>query len=251
MSLLDQVNQKKNVFTAEKAGGLAPEKAAMLNQTSDLLRIINPVLGHQMIPDKTMKKWADHRTRLCDARWTLTNIQGNVTEHIWANMIGKSLEGMLKKIKHSQPNGDWGVSKYEVDVKRNDDNIECIELAVLFVDGENQPDLSYRNGMPETMNIQVNNSGISEDLIKVIESKNSEDPELKVLLKGLIAAMSANSQAKAAPVEPAPVVEAKSPTKAKATKKPKAKEPFSAFDEEASFDDDGFDGAVPSPVSFE
>ena len=174
-----------------------------------------------------------------------------MTEHIWANMIGKSLEGMLKKIKHSQPNGDWGVSKYEVDVKRNDDNIECIELAVLFVDGENQPDLSYRNGMPETMNIQVNNTGISEDLIKAIESKNSEDPELKVLLKGLIAAMSANSQAKAAPVEPAPVVETKSPTKAKATKKPKAKESFSAFDEEASFDDDGFDGAVPSPVSFE
>ena len=61
MSLLDQVNQKKNVFTAEKAGGLAPEKAAMLNQTSDLLRIINQVLGHQLIPDKTMKKWADRQ----------------------------------------------------------------------------------------------------------------------------------------------------------------------------------------------
>lgn len=72
-----------------------------------------------------------------------------------------------------------------------------------------------------------------------------------MLLKVLIPAMPANSQAKAAPLDAAPAVEAKSRTKAKATKRPKAKEPFSAFNEEASFDDDGFDGAVPPPVSFE
>ena len=256
MSLLEQVNPDKNAFLTEKAKSLTPEKAAMINQTSDLLRIINQVLGHQVIPTKTAKKWSEHRTRLGDAQWGLTNIQGNVTEHIWANMIGKSIEGMLKKIKHSQPNGDWSVSEYEVDVRRDDNNVERIELAVLFVDGENQTDLTYRNGMPESLNININAGGLSDDVMAALKSKDTDDSELKDLIKGLIGVMSEKvaPAAVAAPKEATPHQKTKA-RKAKtveAPQEPEAKEVLSNFDEDGdAFDDDGFDGSVPSPVSFE
>ena len=233
MSLLEQAQKKKNIFTKDIEVTGDSKSTDWINQTSELMGIINQVLDLQVIPAKAKKKWTNHRTRLGDSRWELPNTQGKVTEHIWANMIGKSLEGMLKTIQHSQPNGDWKISAYEADVQRNADGTECLVLAVQFVDVENQPDLLYRNGVPETMNINVNTGSLSDDVVKVLKSKSTDDSELKDLLKQLIGTMASNT---------APQVEPQ-----------RASEPeqVEEDDEDDFMEDPQVTDATPFPVSFD
>tara|TARA_A100001515_G_C4576068_1_gene211396 strand:+ start:478 stop:1185 length:708 start_codon:yes stop_codon:yes gene_type:complete len=233
MSLLEQAQKKRNVFAKEIEAPTGSGKTEWINQTPDLIRILNQVLELQVIPAKTKKQWAKNRTRIGDCRWELPNTQGKVSEHIWANMVGKSLEGMLKTIQHSQPNGDWKISDYEVDVRRDDSSVECIMLAVQFIDAENQPDLMYRNGVPETMNINVNTGGLSDDVVKVLKSKSTDDSELKDLLKQLIGTMASNAAPQAEPQ--------------------RASEPeqVEEDDEDDFMEDPQVTDATPFPVSFD
>jgi len=237
MSLLEQVEKKKNPFLSGRGKDEPIGSTEWINQTSELMKVVNQVLDLQAIPVKTRKKWSTYRTRLGDSRWELPNIQGKVTEHIWANMLGKSLEGMLKTIRHSQPNGDWQVFEYEADVQRDADGTECIMIAVQFVDAENQPDLLYRNGVPETMNINVNTGGLSDDIVKVLKSKKTDDSELKDLLKQLIGTMASNAAPQEKPLLPI--------------------EPEVAANEDEDEDEDDFledpqvTDATPFPVSFD
>ena len=240
MSLLEQAQKKRNVFAKEIEAPKGSGKTEWINQTPDLIRILNQVLELQVIPAKTKKQWAKHRTRIGDCRWELPNTQGKASEHIWANMIGKSLEGMLKTIQHSQPNGDWKISAYEVDVRRDDSAVECIMLAVQFIDSENQPDLMYRNGVPETMNINVNTSGLSDDIVKVLKSKTTDDSELKDLLKQLIGTMASNAaptQTRELPPEPEFVEEEEARMESE--------------DEDDFMEDPQVTDATPFPVSFD
>ena len=106
-------------------------------------------------------------------------------------------------------------------------------LAVQFIDAENQPDLMYRNGVPETMNINVNTGGLSDDVVKVLKSKSTDDSELKDLLKQLIGTMASNAAPQAEPQ--------------------RASEPeqIEEDDEDDFMEDPQVTDATPFPVSFD
>lgn len=202
-SLLQQVESKRNIFNAGKGGEETDNSAEKrLNQTQDLLRILNQIMTLQLISKKSKTQWAKHRTKLDDCKFELHNLQGNVTESGWANMVGCAIEGMMKTINHTQPNGVWKISDYEVAIKTDADNIECIRMAVQFIDADNQPDLMYRNGVPETMNVNVNTDGLSKDIMTALQSKSGGDDELKGLLKQLIGVMASNATTQDAPTPP-------------------------------------------------
>ena len=172
MSLLQQVEKNKNPFMNRADDDAETDKSSKrLNQTQDILRTLNQVLELQMVPKKFKNEWKSHRTRIGDCKWELNSIQGAVTDPGWANMVGCAVEGMLKTIIHSQPNGSWKVLEYEVDIKADKDGCECIRVAIQFVDADNQPDLLYRNGVPETMNVNVNTDGLSKDLMVALQAK--------------------------------------------------------------------------------
>jgi hypothetical protein len=100
---------------------------------------------------------------------------------------------MEKNITQSQPNGDWRVCEYEVDLKKDSAKEECVMLVVKWIDASNQQDLQYSNGVP-AMNVNINNSGLDKEVLEALTSKSesSSDEELKDLLKSLIGVMAQN-----------------------------------------------------------
>lgn len=192
MSLLEQASNKGRKATPVDIDG-EEAKHRVLNP-SVLVRVLNQVTDANQAPKAARKKWSANRTRLGDCSWVLENILGNVTEPIWANIVGKSLEGMLKTIKNSQPNGDWRISEYEADIKRDADGNERLMFAVLWVDSINEPDLKYNNGQPQ-VNVEVKTPQIPDEVLKAIANRGNTDGDgdLKDLLKGLISVMAKNA----------------------------------------------------------
>ena len=194
-SQLEEEQRSKRPTTAKKEN-LGAEKQDMIHQASELLSLVRQVLDLNQIDAKSRKLWKDNRARLKDAKWQLHNSLGNVSEEIYTNQVGMCLEGMAKNIRQSQPNGDWRVSEYEVDIKKDPGGDECVMLVVKWVDASNMEDLQYSNGVP-AMNINIKNGGLSKEAIEAITSKSdsSSDEELKSLLKSLIGVMAQNASA--------------------------------------------------------
>ena len=192
-SQLEDEKRSKRPTTAKKEN-LGAEKQDMIHQASELLSLVRQVLDLNQIDAKSRKLWKDNRARLKDAKWQLHNSLGNVSQAIFTNQIGMCLEGMAKNIRQSQPNGDWRVSEYEVDIKKDAGGDECVMLVVKWVDASNMEDLQYSNGVP-AMNINIKNGGLSKEAIEALTSKSesSSDEELKSLLKSLIGVMAQNA----------------------------------------------------------
>jgi hypothetical protein len=216
MSLFDEAEKARNPFLGKKEEKTIGQKRVFINQTSSLLNILNEVATSHKITNKKAKSCSSFRTRLGDSAWNLHSLQGKVTAEGWANIVRNSVKGMLKTIKHSQPNGEWAVMDYDVKIDFDAEQIERVFFIVKFVDLENQEDLLYRNGVPVTTTVNVQTSPIPDELVSALTSKKTDDSELKDLIKQLVVAMASNtvqtetvSTPPAAPApaaEPAPVV---------------------------------------------
>ena len=96
MSLFEESKQQKNPFGEKVKEQEKPGSVPQINQTSSFLRILNTVFDEQILSENDSKNCDGFRTRLCDSSWPLHNLQGNVTEPTWANMINATIAGMKK-----------------------------------------------------------------------------------------------------------------------------------------------------------
>lgn len=198
MGLFDDLEneRKKNVLRPNTKTIDSEEKESLILQAGELVSILRKVIDLNMLDAKGKKQFKDCRSRLRDAKWQLHNALGTTTPSKYAYSIAKCLEGMEKNILQSQPNGEWKVLDYDVDIRKDNGGDECVMLVVKFVDVTDSEDLQYQNGQP-AMNINIRNGGLGKDVMEALKSKgdSSDDGELKDLLKNLIAVMAQNTAA--------------------------------------------------------
>ena len=215
MSLFEESKQQKNPFGEKKKEHEKSDSIPQINQTSSFLRVLNTVFDEQMLSENESKNCDGFRTRLCDSSWPLHNLQGNVTEPTWANMINATIAGMKKTISNSQPNGDWKIIQYETKIDHDSSAVERLFLVVKFVDVDNNNDLQYTNGAPVATTVNVQNSPIPPELIEALTNKPTDDSRLTGLLEQLVEAIADKktpaNNTKSEPViskdpEPEPVV---------------------------------------------
>jgi len=216
MSLFDEAEKARNPFGTRMETASKNNTVSYINQTSVFLRVLGEIVDSKKIPKAKAKQYASHRTRLGDCHWGLHLLQGKVSEHAWPRIVESAINGMLKTIKNSQPNGSWEVMDHDVKIEKDEHNIEQIFFVVKFVDVENAADLSYQNGVPVTTTVNVSSAPIPEEMIEALSSKNTDDSELKDMIKALVGALSSNATtqasvqaepSKAAPTaDPEPVV---------------------------------------------
>jgi hypothetical protein len=189
MSLIAQMEASK--INQRRGAAEATESEHKILQPAMLMRILNEALDTKCLPKKTTKKWSSYRSRLKDTSWPLQSLLGTVTEEIWTNICEASIAAMLKNVIHSQPNGDWRLCQYEADIRRNRDGDEMIMVVVKWMDANNKNDLTYSNGVPSSVNVNVNTSPLAPEILDALKERgnNSSDDELKGLLKGLISVM--------------------------------------------------------------
>ena len=195
MSLIDQAASERNVHKMrlnETAGtGSAPK---MIIQPSELLSIMRAELDGSMLDKKTKKAWGSYRKKIKTARWGLAGTLGSVHGDLWKEQIDVTLRSMVKNIVNSQPNGEWKLFEYEVDIRTGIDNVEAIVLACEWVDSRNEQDLRYANGVP-AVDVHVDVSNNNKELIEALMNRqeSSSDEDLKLLMKQLISTMAGNA----------------------------------------------------------
>ena len=190
MSLIDQAissNPRKPRMSETAGTAAGPPK---IIQTTQFMSVLRKVLDDRILDKKTQKEWKDHRNRIKKAQWPLAGLTNKVDSEIWINMCEASLTSMLKHIHNSQPNGEWRLGEYEVDIRPNPNGDEAIILACKWIDANNAMDLRYQNGVP-AIDVNINMADANKELIEVLSKKqdDSSDGELKDLMKQFIAAM--------------------------------------------------------------
>jgi hypothetical protein len=203
MSLFEEAEKNKNPFGLPKVNEAKEKNVAYINQTSILLKVLNEVCSEQLLSKEKKKQCSEHRSRIGDCSWTLSNLQGNVTAPTWANMVNAAIAGMLKTIRNSQPNGEWSLLEFDTKINADDANIERLFFVAKFVDLENDSDLTYRNGVPVTTTVNVNSAPIAPELIEAIAAKTTDDSDLKDMIKQLVVALGAQHSTKEVSVSPA------------------------------------------------
>jgi len=193
MSLFDEAEKARNPFGARMETASKSNTVSYINQTSVFLRVLGEVVESKRVPKAKAKEYSSYRTRLGDCHWGLHLLQGKVSEHGWPRIVESSINGMLKTIKNSQPNGTWEIFDHDVKIEKDENNIEQLYFVVKFVDIENAPDLSYQNGVPVTTTVNVTSNPIPEEVIEALSSKSTDDGELKDMIKQLVSALSANA----------------------------------------------------------
>jgi|18_taG_2_1085343.scaffolds.fasta_scaffold10681_2 hypothetical protein len=200
MGLIDQAQERKTPFES-RSTQTPDDGTSKIMQSTVLLDVANQVLSLNSLPPKSKKRCANFRKKIGDTSWLLSGLMGNVDQAIWSNMVGKAIEGQEKTILHSQPNGTWKISDYEVDIRRDKANDERLFLATQWVDLDNKPELQYQNGAP-AVNVNISSPEVPKELLKALSSKGGNDEELKGLLKQLIGAMASNAVTTTAPQLP-------------------------------------------------
>lgn len=191
MSLIDKASRSKSPYKmmlTEKAS--VEDNDSYIIQPTILMDILNDEMEKMCMDKKSKKEFSGYRTQLKKSEWKLKGMLNHVDDTIYRDQINKTIEGMLKHIKLVQPNGDWAVMEYETDIRKNVQGDDSIMLAVSFVDVRNEKDLKYRNGVP-VVDVNVDVTGSNKELIEAIKSQsdNSNDGELKDLLKQFISMM--------------------------------------------------------------
>ena len=194
MSLLDQAASNRSPYKmmiSEKAGPEDVKK--FIVQPNILQDILIDEMSSRVIDKKSKKEFSSYRTKLEKVEWRLSGMLNFVDEEIYREQIDKTIGSMLKHIKLRQPNGEWVILDYEADIRKNKNNDDALMLAVKFVDAKNEQDLQYQNGVP-LVDVKVDVSGSNKELIEAIQAQgaNSNDSELKDLMKQFIAAVATN-----------------------------------------------------------
>ena len=216
MSLLDEAKSNLSPYKlmmSEKAGKETERK--FIIQPNILVDILRDEMASRVIDKKSKKDFKGFRTKLNVTEWTLKGMLNYVDEPLFREQIGKTIAGMMKNIKLRQPNGNWVVFDYEIDVRENKAKDQAIMLAVKFVDSKNERDLKYQNGAP-LVDVKVDVSGSNKELIEAIQAQNAAsnggDPEMKALLKQLAALMIQKESATTEAKPEAPAEEVEMPT---------------------------------------
>jgi len=209
MSLLDQAASNRSPYKmmiSEKAGPKDEKK--FIIQPNILQDILIDEMSTRVIDKKAKKEFSSYRTKLEKVEWRLSGVLNFVDEEIYREQIDKTIQSMLKHIKLRQPNGEWVILDYEADIRKNKNNDDALMLAVKFVDAKNERDLQYQNGVP-LVDVKVDVSGSNKELIEAIQAQgvNSDDSELKDLMKQFIAAVATNGMGNAASVKKTEVKE--------------------------------------------
>ena len=194
MSLLDQASRNVTAHKKMAAKSLVENnEEKFIIQPGVLMDILNDEVQKIVIDKKIKKQFSGYRTRLQTANWRLSGTLNFVNEGMFREQIGKTFEGMLKHIRLVQPNGEWVLMEYETDIRRDKGGNECLMLAANFVDAKNEEDMRYQNGIPQ-VDVKVDVSNANRDLIEAIKAQgqNSNDTELKDLMKQFIAAVAHN-----------------------------------------------------------
>jgi len=191
MSLLDQA--AKNVSPYKLMMGESANKkdeTKFIIQPNVLVDILKDEMNNRLIDKKMKKEFSGYRTRLKTAEWRLSGMLNYVDEDIYRVQIGKTIESMLKHIKLVQPNGDWVLLEYEVDIRHNKSNDQAIMLAANFVDSRNEQDMRYQNGVP-AVDVKVDVTGNNRELIEAIQAQGggSDNSELIATLNRFVDAM--------------------------------------------------------------
>ena len=175
MSLFEESKKQKNPFGEKTLPKTKENETPFINQTSILLRVINAVLEEQKLSSAQASDSEGFRTRLGDTSWPLHNLQGNVTEPSWANMVNAAIAGMFKTVRNSQPNGDWKVLDFESKIDHDSDQIERLYLVVKLVDIDNEDDLQSRNGAPVAATVNVQNNPIPAEVLEALVNRPSDE----------------------------------------------------------------------------
>lgn len=181
-----------------------PKDRTIVNQ-SEFINLALTQLGGEQLPSKARKQHEKDgcRTRVRVEKFTIKDMIGNVTPEKWAKMVNSMLAAMKKNIQHSQNNGDWKVCDFEQDIMEDNAGTKHLYLGVRYIDVSNSEDLGYTNGQP-SMNVNVKTS-TDPALLEALQNNNSTtgDPELKELLKLLIARELGSDVSLASVAEPA------------------------------------------------
>ena len=206
MSLLEEIeNERLGVFGKRNKTEEQSDEESKIIQVSQFMKIARQVLDQKTIDKKTSNKMKDHRFRLKKSQWPLENLIGSLNPSLFGSMCEGIFAGWLKTIRHSQGNGDWQLTEYEILTDRDSDKTELLVLAGRFVDASNKEDLQYANGVPSAnVNVNVKSQSIPDEVLTALSNRSTGDDELKDLLKQLISTMAANA---APAAEQQPVVE--------------------------------------------
>lgn len=201
-SLIDQVESKKGYRGSQE--DVEPEDKKLM-QSSELVSIASDICERNSIEAKQRKRWAKHRKRLHDVYWPLGSILGKCNTKNFTGIIAASLDHFDKTCKHVQPNGEWKICDYEVDIRDSKDG-ERIVMAVQFVDALNKPDLNYHNGQP-AVSVNITAPAIPDELVSALKERGSGDDELKDLLKQFVGVMAQKEMSKVSEETPAVIEE--------------------------------------------
>tara|TARA_R100000353_G_C6487808_1_gene190898 strand:- start:70 stop:732 length:663 start_codon:yes stop_codon:yes gene_type:complete len=193
MSLIDQIAENgKNKLKMHETAGTKQGPPKMIKST-DFMSIVREVYESRSLDKKSKKDFKDYRTRLRKAEWPLEGVMGHVDKEAWKEICEDTITYMVKNIRNSQPNGEWVLMDYEADIRMNKNNQETIMIACKFVDSENGQELRYTNGVP-AIDVNVNVSDNNKELVEAItkKSQESDDAELKELMKQFIQVMAAD-----------------------------------------------------------
>ena len=202
---LNDIRDSRRGYLGETAG-IDNDELPKVIQVSDLIKIARSVLDEELIDNRSKKEWKEYRTRINDTYWNLQTIAGSYPEPTWRAIIEAALNGLLKNVRHQQPNGNWRIYEYEIDVSPDKRGVERFVMAVRWVDAENKMDLEYRDGVP-AVSVQVNAPSLPDEVINALSNKDTNDGELKELLKNLIVVMGSNADTTSNEAETAAPVE--------------------------------------------
>jgi hypothetical protein len=180
---------------ANKVGSLAASQKDQIVRRNFILQagrfveIAREHLAPKMTPRDLSAEWDGHRERLRRVEWPLQSLLGNADEELWTNIIDASLAGMEKQIRNSQNNAEWRITEYDLAISQNvSRGQQVIELGVRWVDATGNEDQQYRDGKPISVSVKLDSTEIT-DSVKALAERDTDDPELKELLKSLIAVM--------------------------------------------------------------
>ena len=185
MSLLDQAAKNVSPYKLMMAESASKnDETKFIIQPNILVDILKDEMNNRLVDKKMKKEFSGYRTRLKTAEWRLAGMLNYVDEDIYRVQIGKTIESMLKHIKLVQPNGEWVLLEYEVDIRNNKNGDQAIMLAANFVDSRNEQDMRYQNGVP-AVDVKVDVTGNNRELIEAIQAQgaNSNDSGLQDLMK--------------------------------------------------------------------
>ena len=190
MSLIEKATTpgKHRLRMSETAG--KKQGPPMLMKTTDFMSTLREIYDSSVVDKKSKKEFKDYRMRLRHTVWPLVGVMNKVDAKSWREMCEDTMKDMIKNIRNSQPNGEWKLFDYEVDIRPYHNGVESIILACEWVDVENKPDLRYSNGVP-AVDVNINVADNNKELIEALTKKNdsSNDSELKDLMKQFIAVM--------------------------------------------------------------